>query len=162
MSESTDKLIRFMYALAYRAYLCFCFFIRPASRGACVAVWHDGCILVIGNSYKKARGLPGGCVDRGESDSAAAARELEEEVGLRVDEKRLTFVGNYFSTHEFKKDTAAFFEVTLSSRPEIRIDNREVVWAAFLPPVEVLGMNLTPQVREYLENHTESRGKKES
>ncbi len=150
MGDCLDGLIRSFYTMAYRVLLCVWFFLRPTSRGASVAVWHDGRILIVKNSYRKALGLPGGCIDRGEREIAAAARELKEEVGLRVDEKRLTFVGNYFSEYEFKKDTVVFFEVTLSSLPKIRIDHREIEWAAFEPPSAVLAMDLTPQVREYL------------
>ncbi len=163
MSKPSDRLIQLIYALGYRVFLCVWFFLRPTSRGASVAVWRDGQILIVRNSYKKGHGLPGGCIDPGESDAAAAARELEEEVGLRVEKKRLAFVGNYYSEHEFKKDTVAFFEVTLSSRPEIRIDNREITWAAFRPPTAVLAMDLTPQVREYLNDFLKKKeqGKKQ-
>jgi hypothetical protein len=51
---------------------------------------------------------------------------------------------------QHKREILAFFEAKFSSRPLIRIDNREVVWAAFIPLANALSMNLSPDVRACL------------
>src|SRR3954453_21604164 len=52
-----------------------------------VAVFHDGKLLLVRRTMNPGRGLwslPGGYLDLGEDPAVAAAREAEEEAGVRV------------------------------------------------------------------------------
>ena len=53
--------------------------------GAIGVVEHDGRVLLVRLSYRKAWGLPGGLLQRGEQPAAAVVREVAEEVGLHID-----------------------------------------------------------------------------
>ena len=81
-----DAAIRTAYRLGYPVFRLWWFVRRPRVRGAYVAVWHDGRLLLIRNSYKTGETVPCGGLRRGESPRAGARRELEEEVGIAVHE----------------------------------------------------------------------------
>jgi ADP-ribose pyrophosphatase YjhB (NUDIX family) len=143
---------RFFYRLTYRAVLLLWFFTRPAVYGVYVAVWHGEELLVIRNSYKKRFTIPCGRIKRGENKAAAAARELDEEVGIKLEEEQLSLVGEYAGKFKYATDIGTFFEITMAELPRVQVDNREVVWARFMPLDQVFNLNLNPTVRSWL-NH---------
>ena len=106
---------------------------------------------MIRNSYRSSYALPAGGVRRGEEPAHAALRELKEEVGITATPEVLRFVGDIFTTFEFKRDRCSFFEIELDVRPKVTVDGREVVWAGFLTPAEALERGLVPPAREYLQ-----------
>ena len=148
-----DRVIQLCYKLAYRLLLCIWYLFRPSTKGAYVAVWHGGRILIIKNSYRNLYTCPSGTIKRGEDEKTAALRELHEEVGIRVTKDQLKLAGRFFCTHEFKKDTVAFFEVHFSQRPKVTVDNREVIWGDFLTPEKALALHLSPHLKTYLKSH---------
>jgi len=56
----------------------------PRKRAAATMLFTDpaGCVLVVKPTYKRRWELPGGAVENGESPSAAATREVAEELGI--------------------------------------------------------------------------------
>lgn len=146
--------------VAYRLLWCSWFLFRPASYGACVLVWHDGKLLMIRNSYKFEYTVPGGHVGRGEEPRIAAARELFEEVGIRVEPEALRFLGEFLNPGEFKKDHVNLFAVELAEEPAVVIDHREVVWADFMTVEAALEKRLFAVLRLYLEREFGKRGRR--
>jgi 8-oxo-dGTP pyrophosphatase MutT (NUDIX family) len=144
-------LYRFSLWLAYRLLLASWFVFRPRRRGVFVAIWREGRILVIRNSYRSWLALPAGGIKRGESPAQAAQRELREEVGIEISSEALRFVREIGTEFEFKRDRCLFFETELAHDPVVRVDGREVEWASFLAPEEALAGRLAPPVREYLD-----------
>ena len=145
-----DRLFRLAYRLAYRLLRLWWRVRRPAARGAAIAVWHDGRLLVVRTSYHDGLDLPGGGLDRGETAQAGAIRELREEVGLRAPAAVLADGGSFTFTADHRRITQHVFTWRPAARPEPRIDRREIVWAGYLAPAELAGMKLGAGLRHYL------------
>lgn len=145
-----DKFIRITYRAAYLGHLVVNFFYRPKTRGAYAALWLDGNILLIRNSYKSVYTLPCGGIDRGETPVEAAQRELLEEVGLDVPIENFKPACQLVNHTEFKRDHIFLFEVQLKTPPRLKADGREVVWLGFRNLKSALTMPVFPPVRHYL------------
>jgi 8-oxo-dGTP diphosphatase len=145
-----DFSIRSAYKVAHRMLRAYWFVRRPSTHGSLVALWHDGEILLVKNSYRRQYTLPGGYIHRGESAVEAAARELREEVGIDVPPSavRQAFTGVH--EFEFREDKVTISELEVHERPAVDIDNREVVWAGFMAPAAVLELDVVPHIRDYL------------
>lgn len=145
-----NALVRAVYRLAHWGLRLLWFLRRPETTGSLVAVWHHGRVLLVKNSYRSELTLPGGYVRPREDRRTTAARELREEVGIRVQPKRL--VHAYHGTHffEYRKDTLDIYEVDFEVEPEVQVDDREVVRAEFHTPNEALHMHIVPHLEEYL------------
>jgi 8-oxo-dGTP diphosphatase len=148
-----DRLWQRAYALAYRLLLLWWRVRRPAHRGALVAIWHDGEILVLRSSYREGWSLPGGGIARGESAREAAVRELREEIGLAVPASSLREAQTLELVWEHRSDHTTIFELTLAERPILRLDNREIVAAAFLAPAAIDLDEVAPHVARYFSRY---------
>jgi 8-oxo-dGTP diphosphatase len=145
-----DRLWQFAYATAYRLLRLWWLVRGPRHRGALVAVWQDGEILVLRSSYRRDWSLPGGGIARGESPRDAAARELREEIGLVVAPESLHEAQAIELIWEHRSDHTTIFELTLPERPALRLDNREIVGAAFRAPDTIAIDEVAPHVALYL------------
>jgi ADP-ribose pyrophosphatase YjhB (NUDIX family) len=145
-----DLGFRTAYKVAHRMLRAYWRVRRPSTHGALVAVWHDGKLLLVKNSYRRHYTLPGGYVRPRETAAAAAQRELLEEVRLAVPLDRLREV--YSRTHPFENrhDKVTIVEVEVDTPPRFDVDNREVVWAGFESPAQVLRRPIVPHLEEYL------------
>lgn len=125
--------------------------LKPATHGALVAIWNDGELLIVKNSYVNYHCIPGGYLKRGESANAAAVRELLEECRIRVRPEELHL--GRTETHQFegKTDTVDIFDLDVSVRPVFHVDGREVVSAEFLSPKAALKLTLFPPLRRHIE-----------
>ena len=122
---------------------------RRHHRGALVALWHDGALLLIRSSYKRGWSFPGGGIDPGESPAAAAAREVGEEIGLAVtiDGAPMIVEGAW----DGRPETVHFYNLTLATAPSLRLDNREVIGAQFFRPEQLADLRLTGPVAAFLQ-----------
>jgi 8-oxo-dGTP pyrophosphatase MutT (NUDIX family) len=145
-----NALIRAVYRVAHWGLRLLWFIRRPETTGALVAVWHRGRVLLVKNSYRPQLTLPGGYIRPREDRRTAAARELHEEVGIRVQPNRL--VHAYHGTHlfEHRQDTLDIYELEMDEAPSVQVDDREVVRAEFHRPDDALGMEIVPHLEEYL------------
>jgi 8-oxo-dGTP pyrophosphatase MutT (NUDIX family) len=92
--------------------------------------------------------LPGGGVRRGETPDAAAQRELSEEIGLLG--SALAPAGSFCTIWDGRRDRVHFFELRLVELPRLQLDNREVIEARLISPIELQSMVLTKLVAAYL------------
>src|SRR5262245_38500630 len=93
------------YRLVYRAALVWWFIRRPHTAGSVVAIWSGGRVLLVRTSYRPHYSLPGGFTRSSETPAAGAARELHEELGLRVDPAALKPVWQGIKFFEFRRDS---------------------------------------------------------
>jgi len=146
-----DRLWRLGYRLAHAARCSWWAVRRPSARGAAVAVWSEGRLLVVETSYRPGLiDLPGGAVARGERPIAAALRELAEETGIEAPETALEPPVALAFTFERRRIESEVFAWRPSRRPAVRVDGREVIRAAWLAPEEALRRPSVPGLAHYL------------
>ena len=142
---------RLAYRLGFRAARLWWRLRRPAHDGAVVAVWWDGRILAVQQSYRANLSWPGGGIGRGEEPREAARRELREELGLEVAADDLVLAREMVVEWDFRRERVRVFELRLRAEPVLRIDNREIVAARFAEPRALLAEAvLPPFIRAYL------------
>jgi 8-oxo-dGTP diphosphatase len=145
-----DRGFQLAFKVAHRMLRAYWTVRKPHTHGALVAVWYQGEILLVKNSYRDDYTLPGGYVRPGESISSAAARELAEECEIAVDPASIRQVYAGVHPYEHREDDVTISEITVERRPRISVDHREVVWAGFKRPDDALAMSIVPHLREYL------------
>jgi 8-oxo-dGTP diphosphatase len=147
-----DRAWRLAYWLGFRMALGWWRLRRPHHHGAMVAVWLDGLILGVRQSYTDRLTWPGGGIARGENPTHAAQRELHEELGLAVHARDLILVRRVTVECDHRQDHVVIFELHLAEPPVLTLDNREIVGAAFISPQEMLAAPTPPFVRDYLKD----------
>lgn len=143
--------MRTAYRCAHLMLRSYWFVRRPRTNGALAALWLDGKILLVKNSYRRQHSLPGGYVRPGEDPRQAASREVHEEIRVHVPPESFDLAYHGTRPFEFRSDTLDIYEAELDAAPDLRIDQVEVVWAGFKTPDEARAMNIVPHLREYLE-----------
>ena len=81
--------------------------------GAVCALEHQGAVLMLSQPHRAGWSLPGGLLDHGETPAQAVAREVAEEIGLRIDPGDAVAVG----VHPHTQSVDVIFRVLLQERP---------------------------------------------
>jgi 8-oxo-dGTP diphosphatase len=153
VASPIDRLCQIGYFVAYRVLRAWWFLRRPKHRGAVVALWHDGKILLVRSSYRSRWDLPGGGVAPGEDARAAALRELREELGLALPDDALALAQAEEIFWEYRHDHVSVFETVVQERPALRLDNREIIAAEFRAPGAIATAEVSIYVARYLARH---------
>jgi 8-oxo-dGTP pyrophosphatase MutT (NUDIX family) len=112
-------------------------------EGVKCVLTHDGRVLLVQHTYgHREWDLPGGSMRRGEAPVAAARREMEEELGVQLDDLRL--LGEIRARPYRARDRIHCFEAELGS-PELTIDEGELQTAGWFPRDQ-----LPPDVGRYV------------
>lgn len=151
MRAVVDAGYRLAYRLGFPVLRLWWFLRRPDQHGAMVAVWHEGRVLVLRQSYRDALELPGGGLGPGETPRACACRELAEEVGIAVPPEALVLEREITLVRDHRRDQVTVFALRLPTHPALRPDRREIVAARFMTPEAALAAKLSPFARAYLE-----------
>jgi 8-oxo-dGTP pyrophosphatase MutT (NUDIX family) len=146
-----DRLFQAAYWLAFRAALLLWFLRRPAQDGYLAVIRHGGRALLIRNSYHSLWSAPGGSAKPGESPAEAAARETREEIGVSLPPGDLMLALDVEHVFRFRRDRVRMFACEMAESPEVAIDHREVVEAAWFTPAEALNLQLIPHLRDYFQ-----------
>ncbi len=108
---------------------------RPAVEGVkCVLTDGDHVLLVRHTYGRHAWDLPGGAMRRGEAPSAAATREMHEELGVSIE--HWVNLGHLFTTAFRRRDTIHCLGSQLR-HPAITIDRGELEVAQWFPRTEL-------------------------
>lgn len=127
MIKKLQQLIeRRAYKLVLPVAQLYWFVFRPATSGAKCLIIADGKLLLIQNTYHRCGkwNFPGGRVDRGEKPEKTVIREVEEEVGIKLN--KVEKIGEWFTRAEYKHDTVHFYVAKLEKPPQIKIDPVEI------------------------------------
>lgn len=120
---------------------------RPNTKGVKVLVICDEQILLVKPSYGRKRWqIPGGGVKHGEPYEVAAARELCEETGLKVD---LQYLGSFAQRIEFKHDTVYIYTGRVTDRSKVHVDGVEIVDFCWVN-MDDLSIDVSPSVRKII------------
>ena len=145
-----NGLIRLAYCVAAVLRRVYGFAFYPTTVGCMVLVRFADELVILKTSYSRFLNVPGGTVERGETPRAAAARELEEEVGIRVAPECLQALGQLICHHSFIEDHVHFFELRLDAAPALRVDLREILWAELRAEDSLEMHQLRPPLGEML------------
>jgi 8-oxo-dGTP diphosphatase len=145
-----DRAWRLVYWLGYRAARQWWRIRRPDHHGAMIAVWLDGRILGVRQSYSTRMTWPGGGIHAGEEPAHAAQRELREEVGLAVSAEHLVLIRRMSCEYDYRHDHVCIFELHLTASPTLTLDGREITSAAFMRPEDMLAVKAPPFIHRYL------------
>ena len=109
--------------------------IAPRFTVGCLAVLrHDGDVLMLRQRHHPGGWtLPGGLLDAGETPHEALARELGEELGVRID---LPAQPTHIVVATAARHLDLLFAVDLPARPPVRADQVEVISVAWRPADE--------------------------
>lgn len=109
----------------------------PRTDPAVIMLVHDGagrCVLARGPQWGSGRmSVLAGFVEAGESAEAAVAREVGEEVGLRI--RDIRYAGS--QPHPFPASLMLGYTARLDGDPTLRIDGSEIVEAGWFTRDEV-------------------------
>jgi 8-oxo-dGTP pyrophosphatase MutT (NUDIX family) len=134
---------RLVYRFAYRGLRVWWFIRRPEVSGVkCVLTDRDRILLVRHTYGPRGWDLPGGTLEPGEAPAATARREMEEELGLVIDD--WGDLGEIDHTLDHRRDRLFCFATELST-PELRLDPGEIQDARWFPVRE-----LPPRLNYYV------------
>ncbi len=153
MKPLVDGLYRWTYRGLYLAACVYWTVCGHRFRGVYVAVWHGGRVLLVHNTYKRGWTMPGGLVQRRETARQGAARELAEEVGIRVDAAALVYEGEFVGRYLKRHETCHLFRLDCPTPPQTQVDGREVDTAELVAPADALVRRLHRGVGAYLRYH---------
>ncbi len=143
---------RVFFFIAYRIMRVFWAVRGRRPRGAFVAIWHAGRVLVIRTSYQNYLTFPGGISRRAEPPLETALREVREEVGVTLDPGGLRHVQDDGILARLDRVGVTLYEAHLDRMPTVKIDQREIVFADFMEPGPLQAERLWPSFRYYLQN----------
>jgi len=109
---------------------------------------HNGDILLLKRNPDKHYGdkwsSPGGKIDKGESESEAAAREVFEETGIKIDPDKIRLVERSFVRFDDMDFMYTFYVYKIDSvdRPDVKITDKEHSAYMWISPVAALNLDL--------------------
>ena len=109
-----------------------------------------GRVLLVRKQGTSAFMQPGGKREAGEDDLSALARELDEEIGCRMDAATAISLGQFRApaANEGGRDVIAdVYAVSVEGKPQAAAEIAEVLW---LDPNDAGGVELAPLTRDHI------------
>lgn len=126
---------RLAYRLAHRLLRVWWFLRRPEIEGVKCVITDGDRVLLVRHTYgRREWDLPGGAIKRGESALAAARREIEEELGVRIERWRP--LGALRASPYHSRDTLHCFQGELGGGA-LRLDEVELAAARWFARTEL-------------------------
>jgi 8-oxo-dGTP pyrophosphatase MutT (NUDIX family) len=125
------KLRRFAIRCAYVALRIYWFLVRPQIRGVKCVLTDGTDVLLVRHTYgRRTWDLPGGTVRRRETALAAARREMQEELGRRIED--WVDMGELHVSTDHHRDNLHLFHARVADR-HLDIDLTELAAAEWFP-----------------------------
>ncbi|MBE7086531.1 MAG: NUDIX hydrolase [Clostridiales bacterium] len=120
------------------------------SGGACVLYVEDGKALFV-RQYRYAYGesiyeIPAGKLEKGEDPAKAAARELEEEAGVKADELKLLFV--MYPTPGYTNEKIYIYQALGGKKTAACLDEGEFLDVEYIPLEKVKEMLTNGEIKD--------------
>ncbi len=120
------------------------------SGGACVLYVQEEKVLLV-RQYRYAYGesiyeLPAGKLEKGEDPAKAAARELEEEAGLKAESLQLLYL--VYPTPGYTNERLYIYEATAAKETQKHLDEGEFLDVEYLPLARVKEMLANGEIRD--------------
>ncbi len=108
---------------------------HPTMKAAGCFLEHEGEILYLKRSKDRDEGetwcIPGGKIEAGELPKDAAVREIQEEVGIAMDQEKISFLGVLYMRLPHLDYTFHIYHQAFASKPEINlnlVEHSESLW----------------------------------
>ncbi len=135
---------RMGYRLAYSVLRVYWFVVRPRSHGVKCVLTDAGRVLLVRHTYgPRAWELPGGAVKRREPPEDAVRREIEEELGLALED--VVSLGSFAARMDRRRDIIHCFMAEID-RSKLVLDPVEIKRAEWFARDE-----LPPRLGRYVE-----------
>jgi 8-oxo-dGTP pyrophosphatase MutT (NUDIX family) len=135
---------RGVYRLAYTVLSVYWFVKQPRTNGVKCVLTDGDSVLLVRHTYGRAEWeLPGGAMKSGEPPMSAARREMEEELGIAID--NWTVLGEVAGRAQHRRDTLHCFHAELHD-PAFTLDLGELYTAQWFPRD-----NLPDDIGQYVE-----------
>ncbi len=120
------------------------------SGGACVLYVENNAVLFV-RQYRYAYGesiyeIPAGKLEKGEDPALAAARELEEEAGIRAE--KLIHLYTVYPTPGYTNEKIYIYEATGGVKTQSRLDEGEFLDVEYIPLDKVKEMLKGGEIRD--------------
>ena len=120
------------------------------SGGACVLYVEEGKILLV-RQYRYAYGeslyeIPAGKLEKGEDPILAAARELEEEAGVKAEKFELLYV--CYPTPGYTNEKIYIYRAYGGEKVAAHLDEDEFLEAEYIPVEKIAGMLKNGEIRD--------------
>ena len=120
------------------------------SGGACVLYVENGSVLLV-RQYRYAYGesiyeIPAGKLEKGEDPMLAAARELEEETGIKAERLELLFVD--YPTPGYTDEKIYIYRAYEGVKTETNLDDGEFLDTEFVPLTKIKEMLKKGEIKD--------------
>ncbi len=120
------------------------------SGGACVLYIEDGKVLLV-KQFRYAYGetiyeIPAGKLETGEDPKSAAARELEEEAGVKTEDLELLFID--YPSPGYTNEKIYIYEAKNGIKTRQNLDEGEFLTAEFVPLEQAKEMLKNGEIRD--------------
>jgi ADP-ribose pyrophosphatase YjhB (NUDIX family) len=112
------------YELIFRLKKVYWFVFRPQTTGVKCAIVNNGQILMIKRKFGSSQWVfPGGAVKLGEAKDVAIRREIEEDLGIELNDVR--YLGSFTQNVHHRRETMHCFTAAVLSR-SVSVDDEKI------------------------------------